>query len=103
MHGHAAYNFYEFLLFINISLSPDIKTTTVLRSMHFTDYLTSKSSTSYCAFLSTSFLSLENTQGKKQLIIKFGTTCGECYFATCLHKLLNDLNEESATINYAFP
>jgi hypothetical protein len=72
-------------------------------SKFLTASFTSKSSTSYCAFLSTSFFNFENTQGKKQLIIKFGITGGECYFATCLHKLLNDLKEESATINYALP
>jgi hypothetical protein len=45
-----------------------------------------------------SFFIFEKTQGKKQLIIQFGTT-GVFYLATCLHKLLKDLNEESATIN----
>ena len=54
---------------------------------------------SYCAFLSISFFIFENTQGKKQFIMQLGTIVGECYFATCLHKLLKDLYEESATMS----
>lgn len=103
MQGQFAYSFYEFLLLIRASRLPDIKTTVVSGLRFLTDYFTSNSSISYCARLSTSFFSFENTHGKKQLIMKLGTTAGECSFATCLHRLLKDLKEESATINYAWP
>lgn len=103
LQGHAAYNFYEFLLLISWSWSPVMKTTTVSGLKCLTDSLTSSSSTSYSAFLPTSFLSLENTQGKKQFIMKLGTNEGECSFATCLQRLLNDLYEESATMNSVWP
>ena len=47
--------------------------------------------------------SFSKTQGKKQLIRHPGTYLGEFYLAICLHKLLKDLKEESATIMGAFP
>lgn len=34
---------------------------------------------------------------------QFGRNLGEFRFAICLHKLLKDLKEESATITGAFP
>lgn len=47
--------------------------------------------------------SLQNTQGNRQLIRQFGTNLGEFYLAICLHRLLNDLKEESATMMGTFP
>ena len=101
--GQFAYSFSEFLLFIRASRFPDMNMTVVSGRRFRTDYLTSNSSMSYWARLSTSFLSFEKTQGKKQFIMKLGTTAGECSLATCLHRLLKDLNDESATMNYAWP
>lgn len=103
LQGQALNNFYEFLILISWSLLPDIKTTTVSGFSFFTDSLTSKTSTSYCAFLSIDFFILVNTQGKKQVTTQLGTIMGECYLATCLHRLLKDLKDESATINSASP
>ena len=35
--------------------------------------------------------------------MQFGTITGECSLATCLHKLLKDLKEESDIIIPAYP
>jgi hypothetical protein len=63
----------------------------------FNAYLTFKSYTSYFAFFYTSHFIFVKTQGNKHEIIQLGTQ--EFFFATCLHRLLKDLNEESATMN----
>lgn len=101
--GKASNNFYEFLWWISVSLSPDIKTTNELMSIFFTASLMSNSYTSYLAFFLTSCLSLKKTQGNKHVIKQGGTYPGECFLATCLHKLFKHLKEESATITSAFP
>ena len=46
---------------------------------------------------------MKYTHGNRQLIIQFGIKIGECCLATCLHRLFKHLNDESATITYAFP
>ncbi len=97
------YSFYELILSISLSSSPLMNTIIVDSLIRFTSYAMSSFQMSQWPFSWISDLSLQNTQGKRQLMRQFGSNLGEFYLAICLHRLLKDLKEESATMMGALP